>query len=162
MSPITTACRVITDSIRENPAEIYLIEGHTDTAGGDAANLALSDRRAESVALALTEFFQVPPENMVVQGYGEAFPRIAREGDVRANRRATVRRITDLLAREDADTDALLGSGRSQSRGKGGQLAAAPDESSARRDRDLPAGELARLIQELTDQMHQAATDLHF
>ena len=91
--------RVITDSIRENPAEIYLIEGHTDTAGGDAANLALSDRRAESVALALTEFFQVPPENMVVQGYGEAFPRIAREGDVRANRRATVRRITDLLAR---------------------------------------------------------------
>ena len=91
--------RVITDSIRENPAEIYLIEGHTDTAGGDATNLALSDRRAESVALALTEFFQVPPENMVVQGYGEAFPKIAREGDVRANRRATVRRITDLLAR---------------------------------------------------------------
>ena len=70
--------------------------------------------------------------------------------------------ITDMLQREDADTDALLGSGRSQSRGKGGQLAAAPDESSARRDRDLPAGELARLIQELTDQMHQAATDLHF
>ena len=91
--------RVITDSIRENPAEIYLIEGHTDTAGGDAPNLALSDRRAESVALALTEFFQVPPENMVVQGYGEAFPKIAREGDVRANRRVTVRRITDLLAR---------------------------------------------------------------
>lgn len=70
--------------------------------------------------------------------------------------------ITDMLQREDADTDALLGSGRSQSRGKGGKLAAAPDESTARRDRDLPAGELARLIQELTDQMHQAATDLHF
>ena len=30
------------------------------------------------------------------------------------------------------------------------------------RERDLPASELARLIQELTDQMHQAATDLHF
>ncbi|MHA7127482.1 excinuclease ABC subunit UvrB [Janibacter indicus] len=69
--------------------------------------------------------------------------------------------ITDMLQREDADTDALLGSGRSQSRGKG-KSAAAADESAARRERDLPASELARLIQELTDQMHQAATDLHF
>ncbi|APH03081.1 excinuclease ABC subunit UvrB [Janibacter indicus] len=69
--------------------------------------------------------------------------------------------ITDMLQREDADTDALLGSGRSQSRGKGKSSAAA-DESAARRERDLPASELARLIQELTDQMHQAATDLHF
>ena len=69
--------------------------------------------------------------------------------------------ITAMLQREDADTDALLGSGRSQSRGKG-KSAAAADESAARRERDLPASELARLIQELTDQMHQAATDLHF
>ena len=69
--------------------------------------------------------------------------------------------ITDMLQREDADTDALLGSGRSQSRGKG-KSAAAADERAARRERDLPASELARLIQELTDQMHQAATDLHF
>ena len=66
-----------------------------------------------------------------------------------------------MLQREDADTDALLGSGRSQSRGKG-KSAAAADERAARRERDLPASELARLIQELTDQMHQAATDLHF
>jgi len=78
---------------------MFLIEGHTDTVGADAMNLALSDRRAESVALALTEFFRVPPENMVVQGYGEQFLKVAREGDVRANRRAAVRRITDLLAR---------------------------------------------------------------
>lgn len=91
--------RVLAESVRDNPSEMFLIEGHTDTVGGEAANLALSDRRAESVALALTEFFQVPPENMVVQGYGEAFPKIEAQGDIRANRRATVRRITDLLAR---------------------------------------------------------------
>lgn len=91
--------RVIADQIRQNPGEMFLIEGHTDTVGADAMNLALSDRRAESVALALTEFFRVPPENMVVQGYGEQFLKVAREGDVRANRRAAVRRITDLLAR---------------------------------------------------------------
>ncbi|QJD17628.1 OmpA family protein [Paracoccus sanguinis] len=91
--------RVIAEQIRQNPGEMFLIEGHTDTVGADAMNLALSDRRAESVALALTEFFRVPPENMVVQGYGEQFLKVAREGDVRANRRAAVRRITDLLAR---------------------------------------------------------------
>ncbi|SDK69364.1 OmpA family protein [Paracoccus chinensis] len=91
--------RVIADSVRQNPSEMYLIEGHTDTVGADAMNLALSDRRAESVALALTEFFGVPPENMVVQGYGEQFLKVPQEGDIRANRRASVRRITDLLAR---------------------------------------------------------------
>ncbi|KKL12293.1 hypothetical protein LCGC14_2537190, partial [marine sediment metagenome] len=64
----------------------------------DAAyNLALSDRRAESVALALTEYFAVPPENLVVQGYGERFLRVQTEGSEQANRRATVRRITPLL-----------------------------------------------------------------
>lgn len=69
--------------------------------------------------------------------------------------------ITDMLQREDADTDELLGSGRTQSRGKSSTLGAAPTETAAG-GRDLPATELARLIQELTDQMHQAATDLHF
>lgn len=68
--------------------------------------------------------------------------------------------ITDMLQREDADTDELLGSGRSQSRGKG--RAGKPAAETTERGRDLPATELARLIQELTDQMHQAATDLHF
>ncbi|MBB1499244.1 OmpA family protein [Paracoccus sp. MC1862] len=96
---LSTLGRVIAESIRRNPAEIYMIEGHTDTVGADAMNLALSDRRAESVALALTEFFGVPPENMVVQGYGEQFLKVPQEGDIRANRRAAVRRITDLLAR---------------------------------------------------------------
>lgn len=96
---LSTLGRVIADSVRRSPGEIYLIEGHTDTVGPDAMNLALSDRRAESVALALSEYFYVPPENMVVQGYGEQFPRVAQEGDVRANRRVAVRRITDLLAR---------------------------------------------------------------
>ncbi|SNR35668.1 OmpA family protein, partial [Paracoccus sediminis] len=79
----------------------FLIEGHTDTVGSDAANLALSDRRAESVALALTEYFEVPPENLVVQGYGEQDLQIRREGDIRENRRAAVRQITSLLQTEN-------------------------------------------------------------
>jgi outer membrane protein OmpA-like peptidoglycan-associated protein len=83
--------------IEEDPDEIFLIEGHTDTVGGEIMNLALSDRRAESVALALTEYFGIPPENMVTQGYGERYLKYPIEGDVRENRRAAVRRITPLL-----------------------------------------------------------------
>jgi outer membrane protein OmpA-like peptidoglycan-associated protein len=89
--------RLMTSYIDSNPREIFLIEGHTDAVGSAASNLALSDRRAESVALALTEYFDVPPENLVVQGYGEEFLKVATEGPSRENRRASVRRITDLL-----------------------------------------------------------------
>ena len=75
--------------------------------------------------------------------------------------------ITDLLQREDADTEALIGSGRSQSRGKGGgrggRGAVQADAGVATdRLRNLPANDLANLIQELSTQMHQAAADLHF
>jgi len=83
--------------IEDNPGEVFLIEGHTDAVGGANYNLALSDRRAESVALALTEYFDVPPENLVVQGYGESDLLIRTPDAERANRRAAVRRITSLL-----------------------------------------------------------------
>ena len=84
--------------IRENPREVFLVEGYTDAVGRAAFNLLLSDRRAESVALALTEYFDVPPENMVVQGYGERFLKIPTLESERQNRRVAVRRITDLIA----------------------------------------------------------------
>lgn len=92
--------RIIQEQVSANPREIFMIEGHTDTVGSEAYNLALSDRRAESVALALAEYFRVPPENLVTQGYGEQFLLVRAEGDIRENRRASVRRITDLLAQQ--------------------------------------------------------------
>ncbi|GAB3882670.1 excinuclease ABC subunit UvrB [Terrabacter terrigena] len=77
--------------------------------------------------------------------------------------------ITDLLEREDADTQELLGSGRMQSRGKSGagRGAMAADVGvsaggTSNRPADMAAADLAGLIQELTTQMHQAAADLHF
>ncbi len=77
--------------------------------------------------------------------------------------------ITDLLQREDADTEALLGSGRARSRGKadGGRGSSAtgmPSRplSATRLASGVAATDLAGLIQELTAQMHQAAGDLHF
>jgi outer membrane protein OmpA-like peptidoglycan-associated protein len=84
-------------AIDENPGEVFLIEGYTDAVGAAPYNLALSDRRAESVALALTEYFDVPPENLVIQGYGETNLKVQTQEAERANRRVTVRRITPLL-----------------------------------------------------------------
>ncbi len=87
----------ITRMIEEDPSEVFLVEGHTDAVGSAASNLILSDRRAESLALALTEYFDVPPENLVVQGYGESDLKVPTEGAEPANRRADLRRITPLL-----------------------------------------------------------------
>jgi outer membrane protein OmpA-like peptidoglycan-associated protein len=88
---------VILDLIERNPGEVFLIEGHTDLVGDDVYNLALSDRRAEAVAVALTDYFNVPPENLVTQGYGEQYPNIPTETSERENRRVAVRRITPLV-----------------------------------------------------------------
>ncbi|MFZ1510862.1 MAG: OmpA family protein, partial [Tabrizicola sp.] len=93
--------RVMQELLDENPAEVFLIEGHTDATGKAAMNLALSDRRAESVALALTEYFDIPPENMVVQGYGESELLIDTQDSEAANRRVEVRVITPLLRTAD-------------------------------------------------------------
>jgi outer membrane protein OmpA-like peptidoglycan-associated protein len=81
-----------------NPAETFLIEGHTDAVGSHEANLALSDRRAEGVAMALTDFFDIPPENLVTQGYGKNYLKINTQEPERLNRRVVVRRITPLVA----------------------------------------------------------------
>ena len=95
--------RYMSDAVARNPREVFLIEGHTDAVGSASFNLALSDRRAESVALALTEYFGVPPQNMIIQGYGEDFLLRATLQDERLNRRVAVRRITDLLRVAVAD-----------------------------------------------------------
>ncbi|MGV1004686.1 MAG: excinuclease ABC subunit UvrB [Candidatus Nanopelagicales bacterium] len=80
--------------------------------------------------------------------------------------------ITDLIASEDADTAEVLaaagsmGSGRAQSRGRadggrGGRKKASEVEP-AHRGTVLAATDLARLIAELTEQMHDAAANLQF
>jgi excinuclease ABC subunit B len=75
--------------------------------------------------------------------------------------------ITELLAREDADTAELIGgSGRSQSRGKSPVPGRAkPSGDVGRHAAELagmPAADLADLISQLTDQMHAAAAELQF
>jgi outer membrane protein OmpA-like peptidoglycan-associated protein len=84
--------------LEKNPAETFLIEGHTDAVGKPEANLALSDRRAEAVAEALTNAFSIPPENLTTQGYGEEYLKVNTSEPDRQNRRVAIRRITSLVA----------------------------------------------------------------
>ena len=87
----------INRAIAANPSEVFLVEGHTDAVGSDVDNLSLSDRRAESVALVLSQQFGVPAENLTTQGYGEQYLKVPTQGPERENRRVTLRRITPLL-----------------------------------------------------------------
>ena len=98
---LTQIGEALEDVIYEDPDEIYLVEGHTDAVGSALYNLALSDRRAESVAIILSESFDIPPENLITQGYGEDYLKIPTLDDERRNRRVTIRRITPLI-RADA------------------------------------------------------------
>jgi outer membrane protein OmpA-like peptidoglycan-associated protein len=81
-----------------NPGETFLIEGHTDAVGSDESNLVLSDERAGTIADLLTEFYDIPPENLTTQGYGERYLKVETDGAERANRRVTIRRITSLVS----------------------------------------------------------------
>ncbi len=93
--------RVLKRVLQRNPDEMFMIEGHTDAVGSDIDNLSLSDRRAESVAIILSDEFRVPPENLTTQGYGEEYLKVPSEGPSRENRRVAVRRITPLLSQTD-------------------------------------------------------------
>jgi outer membrane protein OmpA-like peptidoglycan-associated protein len=84
--------------LQKNPGETFLIEGHTDAVGKEQANLVLSDRRAESVAVALTDVFGIPAENLTTQGYGERYLKVRTQKPEALNRRVTIRRITALVA----------------------------------------------------------------
>ncbi len=95
--------RAIGRAIDADPSEVFFIEGHTDAVGSEEDNLSLSDRRAELVARILVEQFSIPIENLVTQGYGEQHLKIETDGPERVNRRVSMRRITPLLSRNNAD-----------------------------------------------------------
>ncbi|AVX03080.1 outer membrane porin [Maritalea myrionectae] len=98
VASLTNVANAMLDMLEENPAETFLIEGHTDAVGGEIYNLALSDRRAETVAVILSRAFGVPPENLATQGYGERYLKIRTQQADRRNRRVTIKRITPLIS----------------------------------------------------------------
>ena len=89
---------VIERIVAARPDEVFLIEGHTDAVGSDAANHALSQRRAHAVVEALLDYYAIDPENLQTVGLGERYLKIWTEEPEEENRRVTIRRITPLLA----------------------------------------------------------------
>ncbi|HEX5959051.1 MAG TPA: OmpA family protein, partial [Hyphomicrobiaceae bacterium] len=90
--------RAILRMLRDNDEAVFLIEGHTDAVGSEEDNASLSSRRAEAVAQVLSDAFDVPPENLVTQGYGEQYLKIDTQEAEPRNRRVTLRNITRLMA----------------------------------------------------------------
>ncbi len=85
--------------IAAHPGEVFLIEGHTDAVGSADYNQRLSEKRALAVKQALTEYFNIPADNLVTIGYGERFLKIPVPDAEPENRRVSIRRITPLLER---------------------------------------------------------------
>jgi outer membrane protein OmpA-like peptidoglycan-associated protein len=76
--------------MKVEPRLSVAIEGHTDAKGGDAYNMALSKRRAESVKAYLAETWTVDPSRMTVEGKGKSEPLVA-DPYAAANRRVQFR-----------------------------------------------------------------------
>ena len=73
------------------PQRKVMIEGFTDSVGGDAQNQTLSARRADAVRAALLSL-GVGTERLATRGYGESFPVAANDSTAgrQLNRRVEI------------------------------------------------------------------------
>jgi outer membrane protein OmpA-like peptidoglycan-associated protein len=94
---LRSVANAMSEVLEKDPGETFFIEGHTDAVGSDQSNLVLSDQRAESVAVLLSEVYDIPAENLVTQGYGERFLKVRTGEAEQLNRRVTIRRVTALV-----------------------------------------------------------------
>ena len=78
--------------LAENPAVLIGIVGHTDAVGGLDANIALSKRRAESVAARLVSTYGIDRSRIEALGAGYLSPRATNQTEEgrEANRRVEV------------------------------------------------------------------------
>lgn len=90
----------VRDAIDVFPRAQVVIEGHTDSYGGDETNMALSKKRAESVRDYLITRLAIPSFRLNADGFGETRPIANNETDQgRArNRRIDVRINSDIGA----------------------------------------------------------------
>jgi len=70
----TPTLREIGETLRQHADLRLRIEGHTDDVGDEAANLALSEKRAAAVRAFLTEAYGVDASRLESQGLGESAP----------------------------------------------------------------------------------------
>lgn len=69
----------VADFLKEFPNAKGVIEGHTDSVGNKAANMKLSQRRADSVRNYLIENFGIAPDRLKAVGYGPTKPIASNE-----------------------------------------------------------------------------------
>lgn len=89
----------LTGVLVDNPSIILELGSHTDSRGGDASNLKLSQDRAEAVVDHIISKGRISPTRLKAQGYGELQPIVdcdkrrkkCSEGEHAANRRTSVR-----------------------------------------------------------------------
>jgi outer membrane protein OmpA-like peptidoglycan-associated protein len=88
--------RKLADVLTQNPNRTVLVEGFTDSVGSAAHNQELSERRAASVASALTGM-GIGRERVAMRGYGKAYPVAGNES---ASNRQLNRRVEIVLSNE--------------------------------------------------------------
>ena len=81
------------------PRSELVIEGHTDSYGGDESNQALSQKRAESVQQYMINAMRIPSYRLIATGYGETNPVANNETEAG---RARNRRI-DIVIKPNLD-----------------------------------------------------------
>jgi len=83
------------------PRSELIIEGHTDSFGGDDLNQKLSQERAESVQQYMINAMRIPTYRLIATGYGETRPVASNETEAG---RARNRRI-DIVIKPNSDVD---------------------------------------------------------
>lgn len=83
--------------LKEYPQVHVVIEGHTDNSGPDKFNMALSQRRAESIVSVLAEKYGIALSRLKAKGFGETNPIAS--NDTKAGR-AKNRRIYAVMTSE--------------------------------------------------------------
>lgn len=85
----TPTLKQIGDMLTEHPELKLAVEGHTDNTGTEAANQALSARRAQAIVTYLTSTFHVAAERLTPRGMGQSRP--AKPNDTPEGRQANRR-----------------------------------------------------------------------
>jgi outer membrane protein OmpA-like peptidoglycan-associated protein len=68
--------------IQKNPDSLFIIEGHTDSFGGEQYNLELSLRRAQAVVEWLQASLQLGTDRIEAVGLGKSRPIVSTTGSV--------------------------------------------------------------------------------
>jgi outer membrane protein OmpA-like peptidoglycan-associated protein len=90
--------RKLAEAMTQNPDRTVLVEGFTDSTGTAAHNQDLSQRRADSVAMALTGM-GVPRERVTTRAYGQKYPVAPNDN---ASNRQRNRRVEIVLSNDGA------------------------------------------------------------